>query len=228
MGAFASGVRDLMVALEIGAATIVGHSLGGGVAMQFSYQFPERAQRLALVSSGGLGRKVHGLLRAATLPGSEIVIPLLASRRVLAAGRSIGAALDRIGLRLGTDAMEMARGHASLEDRETRAAFVQMLRASIDPTGQRVRATDRLYLATQLPLLIVWGARDRIIPISHAHRAHELVPASRLEIFERSGHFPHLDEPRRFASILEQWIESTEPAQNTEEQFRDVMLQAGR
>jgi pimeloyl-ACP methyl ester carboxylesterase len=122
----------------------------------------------------------------------------------------------------------MARGHASLADPETRAAFVQMLRASIDPSGQRVRATDRLYLATQLPLLIVWGARDRIIPVSHAHGARELVPDSRLEIFQRSGHFPHLDEPARFAATLEDWIDTTEPAEPTEEQFREVMRQAGR
>src|SRR5581483_2554315 len=126
-------------------------------AMQFSYQFPARTERLALVSSGGLGREVSGLLRAATLPGSELVLPLLTSSRLLWAGRSIGDALGRIGLRLGTDAAEIARGHASLGDPESRSAFIQALRASIDAGGQRVRATDRLYLATQLPLLIVWG-----------------------------------------------------------------------
>src|SRR5436305_15207295 len=90
MGAFASGIRDLVVALDIGPATVVGHSLGGGVAMQFSYQFPERAVRLALIDSGGLGGTVHGLLRAATLPGSELVLPLLAGKRVLKAGQVAG------------------------------------------------------------------------------------------------------------------------------------------
>jgi pimeloyl-ACP methyl ester carboxylesterase len=224
MGAFASGLRDLLVALGIGPATVVGHSLGGGVAMQFAYQFPERTQRLALVSSGGLGPEVHGLLRAATLPGSELVLPLLAGRRVLSAGTLLGRALDRLGVRLGTDALEIARGHASLGDAETRAAFVQALRASIDPSGQRVRATDRLYLATQLPLLIVWGARDRVIPIAHGERAHELVAGSRLEVFERAGHFPHLDEPERFASLLEEWVRSTPAAATDEERFRSVML----
>jgi pimeloyl-ACP methyl ester carboxylesterase len=223
MGAFASGVRDLSVALGLGPATIVGHSLGGGVAMQFAYQFPERSQRLALVSSGGLGREVHGFLRAATLPGSELVIPLLASDHLLSAGRAIGRSLDRLGVRLANDALEMARGHASLHDRETRAAFVQTLRASIDPTGQRVRATDRLYLATQLPLLIVWGERDRIIPVAHGRRAHELVPGSRLEVFEHAGHFVHLDEPARFVATLGQWIESTEPAEPDEQRLREVL-----
>lgn len=228
MGAFASGIRDLVVALEIGPATIVGHSLGGGVAMQFTYQFPERSQRLALVASGGLGSDLHGFLRAATLPGSEVVIPLLANNQVLSAGRAVGRALDRLGLRLGTDALEIARGHASLGDSETRAAFVQTLRASIDPTGQRVRATDRLYLATQLPLLILWGARDRIIPVAHGRNAHDLVPGSRLEVFEGAGHFPHLDEPERFVATLEEWLATTEPTQPDDERFRAVLRAGAR
>jgi pimeloyl-ACP methyl ester carboxylesterase len=223
MGAFASGLRDLMLALGIDRATVIGHSLGGGVAMQFSYQFPERTERLALVSSGGLGREVHPLLRAATLPGSELVLPLLAGDGMLSAGRAIGRALDRVGLRLGTDALEMARGHASLGDRESRAAFIQTLRASLDPGGQRVRATDRLYLATQLPLLIVWGARDRIIPLRHGQQAHEAVPGSRFEVFKGSGHFLHLDEPDRFVALIEDWIDTTEPAHLDGEHFRTVV-----
>jgi pimeloyl-ACP methyl ester carboxylesterase len=220
MGAFASGIRDLTLALELGPATVVGHSLGGGVAMQFSYQFPGRAERLALVSSGGLGRRVHGFLRAATLPGSELVIPLLAGRQVLSAGQAVGRALGRAGLKLGNDALEMARGHASLGDPESRAAFVHTLRASVDVTGQRVQGTDRLYLAEELPLLIIWGAHDRIIPLDHGRRAHELVPGSRFELFERAGHFPHLDEPVRFTATLEDWMSCTEPAQPDEGRFR--------
>ena len=226
MGAFASGIRDLAVSLGVGTATIVGHSLGGGVAMQFAYQFPERAERLVLVGSGGLGQDVHGILRAATLPGSELVLPLLAAHRLMNVGRTVGRALDRVGLRLATDLLEIARGHASLSDPEARAAFVHTLRASIDPNGQRVRATDRLYLATQLPLLIVWGAHDRIIPIEHGRRAHELVPGSRLEVFEDAGHFPHLDEPHRFVDLLEEWMATTEPGQGDEERFRAALLAA--
>lgn len=220
MGAFASGIRDLALWLDLGPATVVGHSLGGGVAMQFAYQFPERTHRLALVSSGGLGRRVHGFLRAATLPGSELVIPLLAGRQVLSAGQAVGRALARAGVRLGNDALEMARGHASLGDPETRAAFVHTLRASVDVTGQRVQALDRLYLAQQLPLLIVWGARDRIIPPDHGRRAHQLVPGSRFVLFERAGHFPHLDEPTRFTDLIEEWIASTEPARPDDERLR--------
>ena len=226
MGAFASGVRDLMLSLGIDRATVVGHSLGGGVAMQFSYQFPERTERLALVASGGLGREVHSLLRAAVLPGSELVLPLLAGAKVLSAGRTLGRALDRVGLRLGTDALEFARGHASLADAESRAAFVQTLRASVDPIGQRVRATDRLYLATRLPLLIVWGARARIIPLRHGERAHELVAGSDFEVFEEAGHFVHLDEPDRFVAVLADWIDRTEAAELDAAQLR-ALVNAG-
>ena len=223
MGAFASGIRDLALSLGFGPVTVVGHSLGGGVAMQFAYQFPERTERLALVSSGGLGRSVHGLLRAATLPGSEIVLPLLAGRRVLDAGRTVGRGLGRIGIQLGHDAVEIARGHASLGDPESRGAFVQTLRASVDVTGQRVQALDRLYLAEELPLLIVWGARDRVIPPGHGRRAHTLVPGSRFELFEAAGHFPFLDEPERFVASLTDWIATTEPGHADYDRFREAV-----
>jgi pimeloyl-ACP methyl ester carboxylesterase len=146
---------------------------------------------------------------------------------VLAAGRAAGRVLGRIGIKLGTDATEIARGHASLGDPTTRLAFIHTLRASVDPRGQRVRATDRLYLASALPLLILWGARDQIIPAEHGRRAQELVPDSRLVLFERAGHFPYLDEPERFVATLEGWIASTEPGQPGYERFR-AAIEAAR
>ena len=89
LGAYASGIRDLLIALGHDRATFVGHSLGGGVAMQLAYQFPEHCERLVLVSSGGLGRDISALLRAASLPGSELVLPLLVDARLLGAGRTV-------------------------------------------------------------------------------------------------------------------------------------------
>jgi pimeloyl-ACP methyl ester carboxylesterase len=227
LGAYASGVRDLMVALGHESATFVGHSLGGGVVMQLSYQFPERSERLVLVDSGGLGRELNLLLRAATLPLSEVVLPVLASTRLLDAGRSVGRLVGRLGLRAGTDISELARGHASLEDPEARAAFVHTLRTIVDPMGQRVNARDRLYLAENIPFMLVWGERDSIIPVEHGRSAHELVPSSRLEIFEEAGHFPHLDEPQRFLDVLIDFIDSTEPADVDPEDWRK-MLKTGR
>ena len=158
LGAYASGLRDLLISLGHDRATFVGHSLGGGVAMQLSYQFPELCERLVLVDSGGLGREVSLLLRSATLPGSEFVLPLLAQPRLLNAGRSVGRLLNGLGIGIRTDIDQLARGHASLADREAREAFVHTLRSIVDPGGQRVSATDRLYLAENMPFLIIWGA----------------------------------------------------------------------
>jgi pimeloyl-ACP methyl ester carboxylesterase len=225
LGAFASGVRDLLIGLDIEGATVVGHSLGGGIAMQFAYQFPERCQRLVLVSSGGLGQDVHPVLRAATLPGSELVLPLLAHSRLLEAIAVVPRLLARIGLHTGPDVTEMARGYASLANAEARNAFIHTARAVIDPTGQRVNASDRLYLASKMPTLIVWGCRDKIITVEHARHAHDGMPGSRLELFEDAGHFPHLEDPLRFARTLLSFLAATEPAKLDTGEMRDLVLE---
>jgi len=226
LGAHASVLRDLLLSLGHSRATFVGHSLGGGIVMQLSYQFPEMCERLVLVDSGGLGRDVSLLLRAATLPGSEYVLPLLAATRLLDAGRLTAGLLSRVGLRVGTDIEEMARGHATLADPGARAAFIHTLRAVVDPRGQRVEATDRLYLASHIPFLLIWGERDTIIPVSHGRATHEAMPASRLEIFRSSGHFPQLDEPERFLDVLGDFIDATEPADIDATGWREL-LRAG-
>jgi len=223
LGAYASGIRDLLIALGHDRATFVGHSLGGGVAMQLAYQFPEHCERLVLVSSGGLGRDINALLRAASLPGSELVLPLLVDARVLGAGRAMGRLLGRVGLRVHTDLGEVLRGHASLSDGEARAAFLHTLRTIVDPLGQRVDASDRLYLAQAVPFLIVWGERDPIIPVEHARTAHRLVPGSRLEIFPDAGHFPHLDDPLRFVRLLDEFMATTEPGETDAGRWSELL-----
>ncbi len=213
LGAYASGIRDLLLALGHERATFVGHSLGGGIAMQLAYQFPEHCDRLVLVASGGLGREITPLLRAASLPGSELVLPLLVDDRLLGIGRTVGRALGRVGLRVHTDLGEVLRGHASLADGEARAAFLHTLRTIVDPMGQRVDASDRLYLAQAIPFLLVWGEHDSIIPVEHARATHDLVPGSRLEVFPNAGHFPHLDDPLRFVRLLTDFMDTTAAAQ---------------
>jgi len=227
LGAYASGIRDLMRAIGHDSATVVGHSLGGGVAMQVAYQFPELCQRLVLVSSGGLGREVSIFLRAATLPGSEWVLPLLASNGVLSAGGSVGNLLRSIGLRAGPDLQELWKGFSSLGDAEARQAFIYTLRGIVDPGGQRVSARDRLYLAETVPTLLVWGERDPIIPVVHGYSAHEQIPDSKLEIIEGAGHFPYRDDPRRFAGILSDFIETTEPAEADWDRLRELLRSGG-
>jgi len=212
LGAQANALRDLLAVLGHERVTVVGHSLGGGIAMQLAYQYPELCERLVLVSSGGLGREVHALLRAAALPGSEWVLPLLCHTGLYDAVASAGRLLGRLGLRAAPDVEEVWRGYASLADPACREAFVHTLRAVIEPGGQRVCAGDRLYLAANVPTLIVWGDQDAMIPVEHAHGAHAAMPGSRLEIFAGAGHLPHRDQPWRFVRVLLDFVASTEPA----------------
>jgi pimeloyl-ACP methyl ester carboxylesterase len=224
LGAYASGIRDLLGALGHFKATVVGHSLGGGIAMQMAYQFPEHCERLVLVCSGGLGEEVSIALRAASLPGSELVIPLIAHNSVIEAGRKIGGLLDAVGLGVSPDKAEVARGYASLSDSGARRAFIHTMRGVIDHGGQRVSARDRLYLTEAVPSMLLWGANDPIIPARHGERAHGEMPGSRYVLFESSGHFPHVSEPRRFARELTDFIEATEPAELTNEDMRELLV----
>jgi len=227
LGSFASLLRDLMLALGHDRATIAGHSLGGGIAMQMAYQFPERVERLVLVSSGGLGRQVTPVLRAVALPGAELMLPLLASKAIVNAGAAVGSWIGKIGLRTGTDIAEMAAGLASLQDIETRRAFVHTARSVIDVYGQRVDATDKLYLAAAVPTLIMWGDNDPIIPARHGIRAHELMPGSRLRLFERSGHFAHHDDPVGFVTTLREFIATTKPSEPDDDRLRRLVVEHG-
>jgi pimeloyl-ACP methyl ester carboxylesterase len=224
LGAYASGLRDLLVALGEPPATVVGHSLGGGIAMQLAYQFPERVERLALVGSGGLGAEVNLMLRAATLPGSEVVLPLLLRRELRGAASAVAGAFGRLGWKPGPDLAGIAEGLASLTDDDARRAFVHTARSILDLSGQRVSAHDRLYLAEGLPTLILWGARDPMIPVAHAREAHAAMPGSRLEIFDDAGHFPFNDDPVRFARVLSAFVAETEPARIGPERMRELLL----
>ena len=224
LGAFASGVRDLMLALGHDQATLVGQSLGGGVVMQFAYQFPERCERLVLVSAGGLGDEVNLLLRALTLPGSELVLPLACNHWAYDAGLTVAGWLGKVGLHTGPHLNEIWHSYGSLADGETRTAFVHTLRSVVDVAGQRVSAKDRLYLASEVPTLIMWGDRDHIIPVEQAHAAHDAIPGSRLEIFAGAGHFPHCEDPARFCAVLTDFMTTTSPSNTSATDWRDRLL----
>ena len=226
LGAYANMLRDLMVALDVERATIVGHSLGGGIGMQLAYQHPMRCERLVLVASGGLGQEVSWMLRALSLPGVEYLMPLIFPSVARTAGAAIGRRLYQLGLRAPHLAQEWG-AYAALTEPENRHPFVRTLRSVIDVNGQAVSAHDRLYLAARLPTLVVWGGRDHIIPPSHADAAHEAIPGSRLVIFERAGHFPHVEEPGAFVEAVTDFVETTEPMHLDEPQWR-AALTAGR
>lgn len=226
LGAYAAGVRDLLAVLGFERGTVVGHSLGGGIAMQFSYLFPEYVERMVLVSSGGLGKEVHPLLRAATLPGSEWVLPLLAREWSVKAGDAVRSVAAKLGLEAGPDLAEFARGYASLVEQGAREAFLHTMRSVIDERGQRVSALDRLYLADQIPTLIMWGSDDPVIPVAHGRNAHEVIEHSRYVEFEGSGHWPMLDDPNRFVRELTTFLDETEPFAWSQELARE-RLQRG-
>lgn len=207
LSAHAAAMRDLLDHLGIERVTLVGHSLGGGIAMQFFYLFPERVDRLVLVSSGGLGREVSVVLRSATLPGAAQVLSVLASAPVLTRVEALGRGASRIGWRPGADIDAIWRSFSSLGDGESRRAFLATTRAVIDIGGQSISAYDHLEAALPVPTLVVWGSKDRTIPAWHALKVQRALPDCRVELFEGAGHFPHLDDPDRFAGLLREFID---------------------
>jgi pimeloyl-ACP methyl ester carboxylesterase len=220
LGAYASGLRDLIAALGHERVTVVGHSMGGGIAMQLAYQFPERVERMALVSSGGLGREVGLVLRAATLPGADWVLPVITRRGPRDAVIGAAHVLRRLGRRTRADVRGTALGLASLRDDDARRAFIHTARSILDVSGQRVSARDRLYLAEGMPTLIVWGDRDPMIPVAHGIAAHEQVPHSRLERFPDAGHYPFEEDPERFVEVLRDFMAMNEPSSYDEDEIR--------
>ncbi|MFF2110300.1 alpha/beta fold hydrolase [Rhodococcus koreensis] len=210
LGAFAAWLRDLLHELDIERVTVVGQSLGGGVAMQFSYQHPERCERLVLIGSGGLGPDVNWTLRLLAAPGSEFLLPLMAPAAIRDAGNKVRSWLAAIGVQ-SVRGDEMWHAYSSLSDPETRQAFLRTLRAVVDHRGQAVSALSRLYLNAGLPTQLIWGDSDGIIPVSHGYAAHEAMPGSRLAVLDGIGHYPHLEDPAAVVGIIDDFV-STTPA----------------
>lgn len=227
VAAYANAMRDLLSVLGIERATVIGHSLGGGVAMQFAYQYPKRCERLVLVSSGGVSREVHPLMRLAAMPAADLVLPLLRVPPVRLIGRAIMRVLERLETDLGNDADDFLRTFDALPDGRSRRAFVRTLRAVVDVRGQAITMLDRCYLTQGMPTMLVWGTRDPIIPFAHGQMAHAAMPGSRLEVFPGSGHFPHHRDPARFLAVLRRFMADTVPAPYSAEDWREL-LRRGR
>lgn len=227
VAAYANGMRDLLSVLDVDGVTVIGHSLGGGVAMQFAYQFPQLVQRLILVGAGGVTRDVNVALRLASLPMGGEALALLRLPLVLpvlqGAGRVMGAVLGSTGP--GRDIPNLLRILADLPEPTASAAFTRTLRAVVDWRGQVVTMLDRCYLTESVPVQLVWGDQDVVIPVSHARMAHAAMPGSRLEIFAGSGHFPHHDDPDRFIALVEEFIDTTAPAGYDQDRLRELLRQ---
>jgi pimeloyl-ACP methyl ester carboxylesterase len=142
-----------------------------------------------------------------------------------------GDAVSRFLLRRGIQsgrAAEMWLAYRSLTESDNRKAFVRTMRSVIDPGGQTVSAMDRLYLAAAVPTLIVWGEDDPIIPVSHAHAAHEVIEGSRLEILPGVGHFPHVEAPSRFVEILRDFVETTPVAPPGADTYKELLQERAK
>ncbi len=211
--------------LDIERVTVVGHSLGGGVAMQFAYQFPQLVDRLILVGAGGVTKDVNIALRIASLPMGSEALALLRLPLVLPAlqvvGRVGGALFGSTGV--GRDLPDVLRILADLPEPTASSAFARTLRAVVDWRGQVVTMLDRCYLTESVPVQLIWGSHDSVIPVSHARMAHSAMPGSRLEVFEGSGHFPFHDDPDRFVEVVEKFIDSTEPAVYDQDVLRNLL-----
>ena len=218
LGAFAVWLRDLLDELGISRATIIGQSLGGGVAMQFVYQHPDYCQRLILISSGGLGPDVGWTLRLLSAPGAELILPVIAPRPVLTAGNKLRSWFGAAGIQSPRGA-EVWSAYSSLSDAETRQAFLRTLRSVVDHRGQAVSALNRLHMAAELPTMTIWGDQDRIIPVDHAYAAQAARPESRLEVLKGVGHFPHVERPSEVVDLIDDFINST--GQPADEDARD-------
>src|SRR6478752_8599013 len=227
LGGFANGMRDLLTVLGIDKVTVIGHSFGGGVAMQFAYQFPERTERLMLVASGGLGPEVHPGIRAISTPGFHEVMGVLTLPGVRHLGMAGLRTLSALPLKATRDLDEVADIYDTMRDRKARAAIRHVVRAVVDWQGQIVTMADRAYLTEAMPMCVIWGDQDRVIPVSHAARAAELAPGARIEIVPNAGHFPHKDHPVRFARIVHDFVRTTEPARYSRARFR-ALLKAGQ
>ncbi|MFI9023869.1 alpha/beta fold hydrolase [Streptomyces sp. NPDC053560] len=227
VAAYANGIRDLLGVLGIDRVSLIGHSLGGGVAMQFAYQFPERTERLVLVSAGGVGREVTPVLRVVSMPVAAALLSVLGLPGMRCQTRLALGLLRALGTDLGQDAAVLMRLVDALPDAASRSAFVHTLRAVVDWRGQVVTMLDRCYLAEGMPTLLLWGARDGVIPVRHAHRAHAAMPGSRLEVFDGAGHFPFTADPTRFLATVEHFLATTRPADWSPERWREL-LRAGR
>lgn len=222
VAAYANRIRDLLSVLDVDRVTVVGHSLGGGVAMQFAYQFPQLVERLVLVGTGGITRDVNFLLRLASLPVGGEALALLRLPAVLPALQFAGKAAGRVlgSTRLGHDLPDMLRVLAGLPEPNALLAFTRTLRAVVDWHGQMITMLNRCYLTESVPVQIIWGKHDTVVPISHARMAHEAMHGSWLEVFDDAGHFPFHDDPDRFIEVVEGFIDSTDPAPYDEAALR--------
>lgn len=228
IGGYANGMRDLLTVLGIERVTVVGHSLGGGVAAQFAYQFPQRTERIVLVGTGGLGPEVNPIIPLCTVPGASLTLTAVASRPARKVAIPLMMLLKKTGLPLTADLEQLAIVYDDLGTREAREAFRHVLRAIIDWRGQIVTMNDRAYLTEFIPTMVVWGRDDTVIPVKHAYAAEHALPHATVKVFDHAGHFPHADQPELFSQTLLEFLASASPARFDSKRWGRIMKQGTR
>jgi pimeloyl-ACP methyl ester carboxylesterase len=230
LAAFANGMRDLLAVLGVERVTVVGHSLGGGIAMQFAYQYPHLVERIVLVSTGGVTKDVSLGLRLAAMPMGSEALAMLRVPGALPALQFVGRAAGKVlgSTKFGRDLPDGLRLLGRLREPAALSAFSHTLRSVVDGHGQRVTMLDRSYLMQSIPVQVIWGEDDLIIPVSHARIAHAAIPGSRLAIFENSGHMPFHDHPDRFVETVEQFVDATQPADHDPDVLRSLLETGAR
>jgi pimeloyl-ACP methyl ester carboxylesterase len=220
---YANGMRDLLTVLGIDRVTVVGHSLGGGVAMQFAYQYPERTERLALLAPGGLGAEVTPVIRAVTLPGFHAAMGLLTMpgvRHLISGTMRHLNGFDHASVR---DLGEIADIIDHMKDPRERRALIHVVRACIDLRGQIITMVDRAYLAQEMPMCVIWGEDDMVIPAKHAEHIRHLAPGARVHVLPRVGHFPHRDAPEETVELLHRFVVETKAATHHRGRWRALL-----
>ncbi len=223
LGGYANGMRDLLALLGIDRVTVVGHSFGGGIAMQFAYQFPQYTERLMLVAPGGFGRGVNPVLRGLTLPGSGQVLAIAAAPPVMAAVRFVGERAHAAHLPGSADVLGALAVLAGKHDAAERDAFLHVLRAVVDWRGQVVTMTDRAYLALNMPTCVMWGSDDTVLPVGQVEVARRVIPGVRIDVVPGAGHFPHEEFPDRFVSVLTDFVRTTSPSVYDPNRWRTLL-----
>ncbi len=211
LGGFANGMRDLLTVLGIDRVTVVGHSFGGGIAMQFAYQFPERTERIVLVSTGGLGPEVTPLIRMMTLPGAGVVTRVATAKPWRPLVAMSLRSLSQLPLMAVRDLNEAADVYEKLAEPAQSLAIRRVARTVLDWQGQFVTMRDRAYLTKLMPVMVIWGHEDLVLPVDHSQNLPTM-STSEVHIFDRSGHFPHKDHPEMFTKLLVNFCEEKAPA----------------
>jgi pimeloyl-ACP methyl ester carboxylesterase len=174
--------------------------------MQFAYQYPERTERLMLVDSGGLGKEVTPFIRALGLPFAMATLAFLTLPGVRQLNKATLRALHRVPTAVTRDLAEVAEIVESLKDPRTRYALHRLVESAIDVRGQVISMRDRAYLTAAMPICVLWGEDDLVLPVHHAHVIATLAPNARVVVQKRSGHFPHKDHPEAFVELVDEFM----------------------